>query len=107
MEYEGGTINDVRATAKSDKYNPQFLLDETYFHVWGDGYRQWFRSKANNKRLREDKQKAKANERGRKSEAEEKEKEANEPEESNPESVAEDEGDNREEDAESGGGEES
>jgi len=60
LKYEGGSINDVRATPKPDRYNPQFLLDETYFQVWGDGYRQWFRSlaKTSNKRRRGDQQKS-------------------------------------------------
>lgn len=56
MDYKGGTTNDARAQANPDRYNPQFLPDETYFDVWGDDYREWFRLQAN-KRRREDEKK--------------------------------------------------
>lgn len=56
LDYKGGTTNDARAQANPDRYNPQFLPDETYFDVWGDDYREWFRLQAN-KRRREDEKK--------------------------------------------------
>jgi len=64
-EYEGGKSNDGRATPKPDFYNPQFLENETYFDVWGNDYRRWFRSKAkkgNKKKTREDEKPAKSEE---------------------------------------------